>query len=181
MKSSDPRIWRFRLRPEEARAAEQMIHFRKPVRTQVLIGFDCSAGKAGQRFAGSNLQYLAGHLISRLRAKAMLFHLGEADRDIEDFRRELRSEILDMPAQNLRETLALLSCCQLFVAGNTELFHAAVAMGVPAIGLFTEADGRRWEPRDRAYVRVLRGKAGESLSLKELDGVVEEILIAPPP
>jgi ADP-heptose:LPS heptosyltransferase len=176
----EPSIWRFRLRPEELRAAEQMIHFRKPVKSQMLIGIDPDPGKSGRRFASSNLHYLINHLVERLRAKVMIFQLSEDAPEVERMRRDLRGEVLDMPSQGLRETLALLSRCQLFVAGNTELFHAAVAAGVPSLGLFTEADGARWEPGERAYVHVLRGKAGENLSLKELDGVVERILDAPP-
>jgi len=176
----DPRLWRFRLRPEEIRAAEQMIHFRKPIKTQLLVGVDTSPGKCGRRIAGSNMQYLVNHLVERLRGKIMLFQVEPNAGELEAFRRSVRGEVLDMPAQGLRETLALLSRCNLFLAGNTELFHAAVAMGVPTLGLFTDADGGRWEPQERDYVRVLRGRAGENLSLKELDAVVERILHAPP-
>ncbi len=172
----DAGAWRFRLRPEELRAADQMIHFRKPVKEQLLIGVDPSPGKSSRRFASSNLHFLVDHLVDKLRAKVMLFHVGEDSSESEEFRRRIRqSETLDMPSQGLRETLALLSRCDLFVAGNTELFHVAVAGGVPAIGLFTEADGVRWEPRGREHVAVVRGKPGESLPITELDKAVERI------
>lgn len=174
----DPLRWRFTLRPEELRAAEQLIHFRKPVRDQVLLGVDPGPGKASRRFAPDNLAYLVNHLIEKLRAKVMIFHLDQPAGEIEAFRRRLRGETLDMPEQKLRETLALASRCDLFVAGNTDLFHAAVAAGVPALGLFTEADGVRWEPRERADVAILRGRPGESMTLAQLDQAVERILHA---
>jgi ADP-heptose:LPS heptosyltransferase len=176
----DPETWRFKLRPQELRVAEQMIHFRKPLKEQILIGVDPSQGLTERRFASSNLSYLVNHLVERLRAKVMLFPMDTPKDELEDFRKQIRGEILDLPLKQLRESIALLACCNLFIAGNTELFHVAVAAGVPVIGLFTEADGKRWEPRDRNYVAVIRGRPGESMPLSELNEAVERILHASP-
>ena len=79
-----------------------------------------------------------------------------------------------------RERLALLSRCDLLVAGNTEFFHAAVAAGVPSLGLFSAADSSRWEPRRRERVGVLRGQPGQKMSLREIDAAVEGILHVQP-
>lgn len=168
--------WRFELRPEEQRAADQLIHFRKPVREQMLIAVDPGHGKGERRVAANNLSYLVNHISERLRGKVLLLHLGEMDRELAEFRRLLRAEALDMPPQGLRELLALLTRCDLILAGNTELFHVGVSAGVPTLGLFTDADGKRWEPRHREAVRVLRGRPGEKMSLHDIDAAVEEIL-----
>jgi len=85
-----------------------------------------------------------------------------------------------MPPQGLRDSLALLACCDLFIAGNTELFHAAVMADVPVLGLFTDADGRRWEPEGRSRAAVLRGRSGERMPLPEVDAAVARIRSAPP-
>ena len=177
----DPSTWRFKPREEERRGAEQMIHFRKPVKEQLLIGVDLSHGKSRRRFASENLSYLIDHLIEKLGGKVMLMNIDEGqEKELLEFRRRLRSEALDMPRQNLRETVALLASCSLIVSGNTEFFHMAVAAGVPCIGLFSEADGQRWEPRDRTHAIVLRGKQGESVALSEIDSAVDRVLHATP-
>jgi ADP-heptose:LPS heptosyltransferase len=177
--SSEDGDWGFRLRPDELRAADQLIHFRKPVRDQLLLAVDPGPGLGERRLASGNLAFLVGHLAETLRARVLLLHLDEDAAAAAAFRRELRAEALDMPPQGLRERLALLSRCDLCVAGNSELFHVAVAAGVPALGLFTEADGAAWEPRGRAGVAILRGRPGEPMSLREIDAAVEGILHAP--
>ncbi|MCP4549080.1 MAG: glycosyltransferase family 9 protein [bacterium] len=177
----DPHTWRFTMRQEESRAAEQMVHFRKPIKDQMLIGIDTSHGKSSKRFSTDNMRYLVDHLIEKMRAKIMLMQIdGSEAKELADFRRRLRGEALDMPSQELRETVAMLSQCSLFVSGNTELFHVAVATGVPSIGLFTESDGVRWEPRRREQVAILRGRPGESVPLSEIDEAIEQVMHASP-
>jgi ADP-heptose:LPS heptosyltransferase len=170
--------WRYRPRDSELRAAEQIIHFRKPRKSQMLFGVDPDPGKGSRRFATDNLRYLVDHLSEKFQAKIMLFHLEQEAAEIDAFRDLLRGEVLDMPSGNMRETLALLSRCDLFLAGNTELFHVAAAQGVPSVGLFTEADGRRWEPRGREDILVLRGRPGEKLALDEIEASVQRVIDA---
>lgn len=176
--SYDLPSWCFALGEGEQRAADQLIHFRKPVRDQILIAVDPGRGKGERQVASGNLSYLVNHIKERLRGKVLILHLDGEQKEALEFRRQLRGDALDMPPQRLRELLALLTRCDLFLAGNTELFHIAVAAGVPSLGLFTEADGKRWEPRNRAAVSVLRGRPGEKMSLQEIDKAVEGILNA---
>ena len=171
--------WRMSFRADELRAADQLIHFRKPRADQLLIGVDPGSGLESNRLAESHLAYLASHLGRSLRAKILVFQLHPDAEAREAFRRRLQVESLDIPKISLRETLALLSRCGLFIGGNTELFHSAVACGVPSIGMYTEVDGLEWEPRERPGVAILRGRPGEKLSLKELDEEVGRILHAP--
>lgn len=174
----DPGRWRFEARPEEQRAADQMIHFRKPVADQLLIAVDPGVGKNQGRVAADSLGYVVNHISEHLRAKVIFLHLPGAESEASELARLLRVEVLDMPRQGLRDLMALLTRCDLFVSGNTELFHVAVAAGVPSLGLFTEGDGKRWEPRGQDYVSVLRGRPGEKMSLQDIDVAVEGILHA---
>ena len=50
------------------------------------------------------------------------------------------------------DTMLLLCQCDLFVAGNTDLFHVAVAHGVPTIGLFSPQDDESLATRRRRVV-----------------------------
>jgi len=176
--SYDPKRWNYGFRTDESRAADQFIHFRKPSKEQLLIGVDSDTGIGDSRLVESHLAYIVGHLAESLRAKAMLFSIGRQGSAGSALSRRLGGKILDTPDLGLRETLALLARSDLFIAGNTELFHAAVVFGVPSLGLFTDADRLEWEPRDRRFVSVLRGKPGEKISLSDLETSVQRILHA---
>jgi len=176
----DPDHWTFRFQPEEIRAAEQLIHFRKPVKEQILIGLDGDTGLGDSRLVESHLAYIVGHLAEKLRAKIILFSLDGETEASEGLGARLGGKVLDRPELELRETLALMSRCDLFVSGNTELFHAAVVSGVPTLGFFTDSDDLQWEPRRRKSVEVLRGRPGEKISLSELEASVNRILHALP-
>jgi len=176
--SYEPERWNYRFQPEEVRAADQLIHFRKPVKEQLLIGVDGATGLGDTRLVEGHLAYIVGHLAGSLHAKVILFDLDKGKGG--ELAARLGPSTLDTPDLGLRETLALLSRCDLFVAGNTELFHAAVTFGVPALGLFTDSDKLEWEPRGREHVAVLRGRPGEKISLTDLESSVRGILHAPP-
>lgn len=173
---SEAAPWNYALRPDELRAADQLIHFRKPIREQLLIAVDPAPGLGERRLASGNLAYLVGHLAEQLRARVLLLHLDEDAGAASTLRQTLRAPALDMPPQGLRERLALLARCDLCVGGNSELFHIAVALGVPALGVFTEADAAAWEPRGRPAAAVLRGRPGEQMALREIDAAVAGIL-----
>lgn len=176
----EPERWIYRFQPDEQRAAEQLIHFRKPVKEQRLIGVDHATGLGDSRLLESHLAYIVSHLAGSLQAKVILFELEPRPEGAAAFTGRLGGDVLDTPDLGLRETLALLSRCDLFVAGNTDLFHAAVCFGVPALGLFTETDRLEWEPRGRPRAAVLRGRPGERISLGELESSVRGILHARP-
>jgi len=69
----------------------------------------------------------------------------------------------------------LLTQCDIFVAGNTDLFHYAVALEVPTIGLFTARDGREWDPGPRPCARVLRVAKGQRVDIDTLMEAVETV------
>jgi hypothetical protein len=77
--------------------------------------------------------------------------------------------------ETLLEVVLLLSQCDLLVAGNTDTFHFAVAMGVPAIGLFHESDPDCWRPRDRALTRVLSLGQDGNVDPEEFLGAIDAV------
>jgi ADP-heptose:LPS heptosyltransferase len=85
----------------------------------------------------------------------------------------------DVPVGLQRETLldmlVLLTQCDLFLAGNTDLFHFAVAQGVPTVGLFTEAEAVHYRPGARPRVRVIAVERGEKVDIETLMEAVEAV------
>lgn len=65
---------------------------------------------------------------------------------------------------DLPRTVALMEACEGFVAGNTDLFHLSVTLGLPTVGLVPEHDVPRWVPSDCPWVRVVaRTGRGEGM------------------
>lgn len=140
---------------DKVRQMAQQVHFHKPNARQMLVGIDPGRTLTGEPASIEAYQAVARALAARLECRLIPLS------DPEDRERTARFEVLlsNVPSGLSRDTLLevvlLLSQCDLFVGGNTELFHFAVAMGVPAVGLFTAADGACWRPGGRARVRVL--------------------------
>lgn len=156
--------------------AKQLIHFRKPEKGVLTVGIDPGKGKTRHTVIPEIIAYLANNLAGRLRVKFLVLMNPWDDRLIERLKGELKGDTIDLEPSNQSETLALLSNCDLFLSGNTDLFHFAAELDVPVIGLFTKYDGKQWIPCNRPNVRIFKGVKGEQLSLKTFFTNVEELL-----
>lgn len=155
--------------------AKQMIHFRKPKKNVLTIGVDPGEGKEKHYVIPEIIAYLANNVAARMKAKFLV--LTEPwDKDaVTRFSQTLKSEVLDIVPSNSNETIALLSTCDLFISGNTNLLHFAGALGVSSIGLFTEHETEKWLP-PYDNVKIFRGEKGKKLSLKDFFSIVKEVL-----
>ncbi len=108
--------------------------------------------------------------------------LATPDEDVvaTQFEQEVKGERIELPRHNVKDTIALLTQCDVFIAGNTNLFHFAAAFGVPTIGLFTERDDKRWIPPDQLHVGIVHGRRGEKQSTAQFLALVERLLSLPP-
>jgi ADP-heptose:LPS heptosyltransferase len=169
--------WRsIELSQRERNHAKQMIHFRKPEKDYLTVGIDPSRGKTKHHVIPEIIAYLANNLASRRKVKFLVLMDPWEDKIIDEFSQSLKSEIIDLKPANLNEAVAFLSQCDLFLSGNTNLFHFAAALEVPTVGLFTKYDGPKWIPADAPRVRIFKGMRGEKLSLKRFFSNVEEAL-----
>lgn len=166
---------RWPLPMDKVRQMAQQVHFHKPNPDQMLIGVDPGQSKDGHAFALENLHFLVRQLSSQLVCKVL--PLGDPDqRDrLEKFETRLSEVPVGLERETLLEMILLLSQCDLFVSGNTDLFHFAVALGIPAVGLFSKADGLEWKPRDRARARVITVTKGEKVDIETLMEAVEAV------
>jgi heptosyltransferase-2 len=168
------------LTEQDLRFARQLVHFRKPRRDQLLIGVDPGKGKANTRVLARTLAYLLHAVYQRYRAKIIVLATPDEDEVAQRFEGDLQCERLELPRHNVKDVVALLTQCDLFLAGNTNLLHFAVAFGVPTIGLFTDRDESRWTPPEAPHFAVLRGQRGARLPLEAFLGHVEHLLSLPP-
>lgn len=160
---------------DKVRQMAQQVHFHKPNVRQMLVGLDPGRTLTGEPASIESYQAIARALGSRLECRLIPLS------DPEEQERLARLEVLmtNVPSGLNRDTLLevvlLLSQCDLFVGGNTDLFHFAVAMGVPAVGLFTEADPPHWRPRGRALARVIDLDAAGRVDPDALLAAVEAV------
>ena len=156
--------------------ARQLIHFRKPEKETLTVGVDPGRGKTRHKVILEIVTYLANNLASRRKVKFLVLTNPWDEKLAARFAGDLKAEVLDIVPADIGETVALLSQCDLFLAGNTDLFHFAAALRVPTIGLFTKYDGKSWVPDDSSHVRIFKGTRGEKLSLQSFFTQVEEVL-----
>jgi len=155
--------------PEERRRrTAQRVRLNKPRRDELLVGVDPSLGKGGNGLALGALHFLWRQLASQLPCRALPLTLHPDAERLRRFEEGLEQPPLDLPRETLFERILLAAECDLLLAGNTDLFHFAVALGVPALGFFTAEDAACWEPRDLPHARVLRIPEGKRMEVDVL-------------
>jgi len=166
--------------PEDRmRQCARLVHFNKPDRTELLVGVDPGLGKSGHGIAQRNLLFLTRQLVSQARCRFLPLSDPANEKRLQDFETRVGDVPPGLSRDTLLETVLLLAQCDLFLAGNTDLFHFAVALDVPTVGLFTPHDGADWEPRRRSRCRVLRITRGERVDVATLMEAVEAVRGAP--
>lgn len=165
---------RWPLPADKLRQMAQQVHFHKPNPDQMLIGVDPGASKTGHAFAVENLQFLVRQLSSQLVCRALPLGLPGDDR-LKRFEATMSGIPVGLERDTLLEMVLLLAQCDLFVAGNTDFFHFAVALDVPTVGLFAKGEPDAWLPRDRKRARVIRVTKGEKVDIETLMEAVESV------
>ena len=160
---------------DRVRQVAQQVHFHKPNPDQMLIGVDPCAGKTGHALSLDNLLFLVRQLNSQLVCKVLPLGNPEQKQRLEQFQTRLSEIPTGLNRETLLEMVLLLSQCDLFLAGNTDFFHFAVSLGVPAIGLFTDDDLADWSPQNRDRVSVLSVAKGEKVDIETLMEAVEAV------
>lgn len=155
--------------------ARRLLQLRRHGREGWLLGVDPSRGLSGVRPAPEKLAWLVDRLVQTRGAVPILLTDRLKASCVEELREHLRARPLEISMRGIRDVLSFSRCCDLFLSGNTSLFHFAVALGVPCLGLFPAAEEARWCPEETARCRVFRWKHGQRVAedefLETADGV----------
>ncbi|MEE9271263.1 MAG: glycosyltransferase family 9 protein [Candidatus Krumholzibacteria bacterium] len=166
----------WKLPDQDVRWARQLIHFHKPEKGTRLIAVDPGMGKGRHRLVDGSFAYLVNQLAGRMDSKILVLSNNLDPKHIASFCSKLQGSILGLEPKNVKEGLALLSCADLFLSGNTDYFHFAVDMRIPSVGLFTRHDSDNWFPKGAHWVQILQGVKGQRLSLEEFDSKIDTLL-----
>jgi ADP-heptose:LPS heptosyltransferase len=153
--SADGRGWRQWELPEtEIKIAREIVKFRKPNPQDLLVGVDLSATKSEER-PPFDVQIRLARSFAALKSSriALLSDPVPAIKE-DEIRRIGPYDWLDIPRKSFRDTLGIMSQCDLLITANTNLFHFAIAIGVPAFVLFSENDDGRWVPSEGRFELV---------------------------
>jgi len=141
----EPDYWRLPAR--EIDIAREIIKFRKPDAGEMLVGVDLSSTKTGGPPPFDVEVRLARSFSALMPSRIALLSDPEPAVGDDEITQFGNYEWLDIPRKSFRDTLGILSQCDLFITANTTLFHFAVAMGVTTFALFSAKDDHRWIPR----------------------------------
>ena len=117
-----------------------------------LVGIDTSSG------IGPPLSFRQWQTIVRAvdeTCRAVIFFDFEQRHVANRLKETLGQRALLFQTDDLPRTVALMEACDGFIAGNTDLFHLAVTIGLPTVGILSEEDIPRWAPADEHHVRVV--------------------------
>ncbi|UCG51266.1 MAG: glycosyltransferase family 9 protein [Candidatus Latescibacterota bacterium] len=161
---------------QDIRWAKQLVHFHKPEKGTKLVAVDPGMGKGAHRLVDESFTYLVNQLSRRMPCKVLVVSNNLDEKRVEVFKSKLRADVLDLEPKNAKEGIALLSCADLVLSGNTDYFHFAVSMRIPTIGLFTRHDTANWFPKGTRWVQILQGVKGQRLALDEFNSKIDTLL-----
>lgn len=139
-------VSRWQIPDKEVKIAREVVKLRKKNPSDLMIGVDLSYTKTGDK-PPFDVEIRIAKSLQALKSSgiALLSDPNPAIKD-EDIRRLGVYDWLDIPRKSFRDTLGILSQCDLLITANTDLLHFAVTMGVPCLVLFSDKEDRRWIP-----------------------------------
>jgi ADP-heptose:LPS heptosyltransferase len=160
---------------EKLRRVQQLIHFNKPRQDELLLGVDPALGKTGTGISLQNLHFIINQISSQRPCRVIPLTLGDDRSRVNEFTSALNAAPMTLENETKFDTLLQASLCDLFLSGNTDLFHYAVAQNVPTLGLFLEEDSEHWIPEQSPNLQILRVKTGQRLDIDILMQAVDAV------
>ncbi len=138
-----PQLW---ITQEESDQARERLQELGTSGDSILVGMQPGANDAYVREWGAQrFAFVADRLAAEYDARVILFG-GTAEQATSDQTAHMmkRPPIVLTGSTGLREVLALISLCRLWIGNDGGLLHAAAALGVPTVGIFGPTKARRW-------------------------------------
>jgi heptosyltransferase-2 len=105
-----------------------------------------------ERFAA-----VVDRLIDDTGAQAILFGSESDSESTAEVRKNARHPLIDIAGRtNLREAIAAISRCSLFISNDSGLMHVAGALGIPTVAIFGSTNPKTTSPVGKASVVIYR-------------------------
>lgn len=135
------------LKKEEVTEGENILKRMGLSEKDFIIGMHPFGSKERILWEPKKFAELARILIRRHSAKVLFFYGSDEEKNV----RKLASRVNDencfvSPKVSIREWLALLSLCNLFIANDRGPMHIAPHLGIPTVGIFGPFSPKEWFP-----------------------------------
>lgn len=138
---------------DEKRFAQQFCHFGKE-NNQMPVALHPGGNYPSQRWDINSFLDVAEALLNR--EYPILFFLPveieEEKRNVVRKRLQNYTKVRLIEKGNLRELMALLSCCRLLVCNNTGVLHIAAALGVQTVSTMGPTKHKVWMPMGKGHI-----------------------------
>ncbi len=139
---------------KELRIAEQLAELRGLRSGGLIAGFEASAEQGRGRPA---LAERSGVLKDQFGARFVVFREHPPAAYSQEMDLTTADGAVDLACRTIRDVLAILACCDVFLCENTNLLHFAVAMGVPTVAFLPEGMSAVLVPPESRRVSIVRG------------------------
>jgi len=141
----------WRLPEKEIRIAKEIVKFRKPNASEILVAVDLSHTKKGDRPPFEVAIRLARSFAALRPAKIALLSDDKPAITDDEINQLGPYDWVQIPRKTFRDTLGILSQCDLLICANTNLFHFAIRLDVPVFALFSDDDDPMWIPPEGRF------------------------------
>jgi len=155
--------------------AARLLELRRRGREGWFLGVDPGRGLGGVRPSLEKLAWLVDRLAAARGAVPIILTGDPADGCVADFKKLLRTPPLEVSLRGLRDVFSVACCCDLFLAGNTEMLHFASALRRPLLGILPPGEPERWVPAETPWRRMLRWRPGERVREAEFVRVADAV------
>ena len=155
--------------------AARLLELRRRGREGWFLAVDPGRGLGGVRPSSEKLAWLVDRLAVTRGAVPILLTGDRDDPAVTDFKKYLKTPPLEVALRGLRDVFSFACCCDLFLSGNTEMLHFAVALEIPTMSILAPDEAERWIPPDGPARKALRWRPGERIReaefLRLADGI----------
>ncbi len=155
--------------------ARRLLDLRRNGRDGWLLGVDPGEAPSGARPSPGKLAWLVDRIAEQRGALPIILSEDMSAPYVQELRKHLRTVPLEASIRGIRDILSFIRCCDLFLAGNTSLFHFATALDVPTLGLFGGLEEARWVPENAPRCRVIRLRRGETVHERDFLRHVDDV------
>ena len=138
-----------------------------------LVGIDLAPGES-RGLSNRQLDDIVGRVIER-GARAVLFFSLAEKKKVEYFKETYGNRVLLFEQDDLARVAALIEGCTALISCNTDLLHLALALRIPAVGIFDEDPGR-WIAALSHQVKVIQVKDIRTLNITLVREALEQLL-----
>ncbi len=126
-----------------------------PNGTTVIAGIHLGASKPLKRWPTERFAFLVEKLYRAYKCLILIFAGPGEEELIEQFSKHVKvANYVPVVGQNLREFMAIVSKCHLFICNDSGPMHIAVALKVPTVAIFGPGGVARWAPPSPPHVVI---------------------------